>query len=66
MTRVERIETEIEQFSDEELIRFREWYDAFEARRFDHAIEADAQAGRLDSLADEALGEFQAGRTRSF
>tara|TARA_R110002020_G_scaffold271802_5_gene486982 strand:- start:448 stop:666 length:219 start_codon:yes stop_codon:yes gene_type:complete len=65
MTRVEKIEVEIEQFSDEELARFRAWYEAFEARRFDQAIEDDARAGKLDGLAEAALAEFTAGRTRS-
>jgi hypothetical protein len=37
------------------LDRFRAWYEAFDAKRFDERIERDARAGRLDKMADEAL-----------
>ena len=32
--------------------------------RFDHRIERDAKAGRLDQLAEQALADFRAGRAR--
>jgi hypothetical protein len=35
-----------------------------DAIRFDAAIERDAQAGKLDGLAEEALAEHRAGRSR--
>jgi len=35
--------------------RFRDWFEAFDAHRFDAAIERDARAGKLDARADEAL-----------
>jgi hypothetical protein len=46
------------------LARFRAWFEAFDALRFDTAIERDASAGRLDTLADEALAAHRAGRSR--
>ena len=64
MTRLERIEREVEQLSDEEMVRFRVWLEAHDASRFDTAIEADAASGRLDALADEALAAFRAGLTK--
>ena len=33
---------------------------------WDRQIEADAKAGKLDRLAEEALEEFRAGKTRPF
>jgi hypothetical protein len=33
---------------------------------WDHQIEADVKAGKLDRLAEEALEEFRAGKTRPF
>ncbi|MEE2953013.1 MAG: hypothetical protein VYD57_17445 [Pseudomonadota bacterium] len=50
--------------SEDELARFREWFEAYEAERFDKAIERDARSGALDALGDEALAEFAAGRAR--
>jgi hypothetical protein len=37
---------------------------AIDAIRFDAAIERDAQAGKLDALAEEALAEHRAGRSQ--
>jgi hypothetical protein len=61
---VEDIEKAVARLAPGELARFRAWFEAFEAERFDRKIERDAKAGRLDRLADEALTEFRAGRAR--
>jgi len=41
-----------------------EKFETFDAQRFDERIERDAKAGKLDRMADEALAEHRAGRTR--
>jgi hypothetical protein len=64
MTTAEDIEKAIEQLDPRELARFRVWYEAFEADRFDAAIERDAHAGKLDALAEEALAAHRAGLSR--
>ena len=51
---IEEIKTAIEQLLPDELVKFRAWYEAFDAARFDEAIDRDATAGKLDTLADEA------------
>jgi hypothetical protein len=65
MTKIEEIEKAISTLAPKELAKFRRWYANFEAVRFDERIEKDAQAGRLDELARDALADFKAGRTRS-
>lgn len=62
MGSVEDIEKVIEALAPAELARFRAWFENFESARFDRKIEADARAGRLDRLADNALAYFRAGR----
>ena len=57
-------EKAVEQLSPEELARFCAWFEAFDAQHFDAAIERDAQAGKLDTLAGEALAAHRAGRSR--
>jgi hypothetical protein len=42
---------------------FRAWFEAFEADRFDRKIDRDAQAGKLDRLADAAIDDLRKGRT---
>jgi len=64
MTTAEDIEKAVEQLPPRELARFRAWFDAFDAQRFDAAIERDAQAGKLDAFAEEAVAAYRAGEAR--
>ena len=61
---VEDIEKAVAKLAPDELAKFRAWFEAFEAERFDRKIARDANSGKLDRLADEALGDFRAGRAR--
>lgn len=60
----EDIEKAIELLAPRELARFRAWFEAFEARQFDGAIERDARAGKLDAQAEEALAAHRTGHSR--
>jgi len=64
MTTVEDIERAVAKLTQDELARFRAWFEAYEAERFDEKIERDAKTGKLDQLADEALTDFRRGRAR--
>ena len=64
MTRIEEIEKAVSRLSPDELARFRAWFEAFDAEQFDKKIERDAQAGRLDGLAESAIADLRSGRTR--
>jgi len=57
------IENAVAGLSPDELARFRAWFVEFDADAWDRQIEDDANAGRLDALADEALEDHRAGRT---
>jgi hypothetical protein len=63
MSRVERVEGEVQNLSAEELTAFREWFSRFDAAAWDQQIEADADNGKLRSLADRALKDHEAGRS---
>lgn len=64
MTKLERISRDIEALGPDELAKFREWFAEFDAANWDALIEADAASGRLDALAEQALSDHRAGRTR--
>ena len=64
MTTMESLEQAIEQLSPAELARFRRWFSRFDADAWDAQIEADAAAGKLDALAEEALAEYRNGQAR--
>jgi hypothetical protein len=61
---VEELEKAIAKLAPRDLDRFRVWFEEFDAARFDLKIERDAQAGKLDRLADEAAADFAKGRAR--
>lgn len=62
MTNVQEIESAIQRLTREELSAFRNWFEEFDAEAWDHQLEEDIKAGRLDSLADEALNDLREGR----
>ena len=66
MTKIEDIEKAVEQLSPEDLAKFREWFDEFDARLFDKKIERDAKSGRLDELIAEARANHAAGPREEF
>jgi hypothetical protein len=63
MSRVASIESQVKDLSPEELAAFREWFAQFDAEAWDRKFEADAKGGKLDSLAERALRDHDAGRT---
>lgn len=64
MSTVEAITTAIAQLPPEQVAQIRAWLDEYTERAWDEQIERDEKAGRLDALAERALAEHQAGRTR--
>ncbi|MBZ5634085.1 MAG: hypothetical protein LAO55_13260 [Acidobacteriia bacterium] len=63
MSRVEKIENEIKELSQDELTALREWFAGFDADAWDRQMEADVNAGRLENLAERALRDHEAGRS---
>ena len=65
MKTVEAIEQAVENLGRDELATFRNWFSTYDAAQWDAQIERDVAAGKLDALADEAIAEFEAGKTRT-
>jgi hypothetical protein len=55
MTRVETIVAEVRSLSQEEFEELREWILEKDWQRWDHQIEEDAAAGKLDKVFEKAL-----------
>lgn len=66
MTMLETAEHVVEQMYPDELARFRQWFAEFDGRAWDEQIEADASAGKLGALAEEALSEYRAGKKKKY
>lgn len=64
MTKLEDIEKAVTELTPEQLAQFRDWFEAFDAARFDEKIARDAQSGRLDALAERAREDYRKGHAR--
>ena len=58
---VQDLETAVTGLSKEELAKFSQWVEEYLADEWDKQIERDAQAGKLDRLAEAVLAEFHTG-----
>ena len=64
MTRMEKLEREIQKLSPQELADLRDWFRKYDAEAWDRQIEEDVRGGRLDGLAEQALAAHKTGRTK--
>lgn len=55
MKTVEELQKAVEELPPEDLAKFRAWFEGFDAAVFDRKIEQDAQSGKLDKVANEAI-----------
>lgn len=64
MPSLQHIESQIAELPEPELRKFRSWFDEFDAQRWDTSLTADISNGKLDSLAEEALSHYSAGKCK--
>mgnify|MGYP001559287328 CR=1 FL=1 len=64
MLTTQEIEQAVSRLPSEELTRFREWFDEFDAKVWDMQFEADVKSGKLDGLANQAIADFHAGKCK--
>ncbi len=64
MSTVEAITDAIAQLPPAQVAQVRAWLVEYEERLWDEQIAQDEREGRLDALAERAIAEHQAGRTR--
>ena len=64
MSTVAEIEKAIQKLSPKEIKAVADWLQEFREEMWDRQIEADAKAGRLDKLMEEAKQDYRAGRCK--
>ncbi len=64
MTTVEAITAALAELPPEQVAQVRDWLNERAEAEWDAQIERDERAGKLDALAERALAEHRAGRTR--
>jgi Sec-independent protein translocase protein TatA len=66
MSTVLEIESAITKLKPQEIRAVGEWLDELREEMWDRQIEADAKAGKLDSLIKKAKADHRAGKTTPF
>ncbi len=64
MQTIQELQSVVSQLSADELARFREWFDKFDAEVWDRQFEEDVKSGKLDRLANQAIADFKAGKCK--
>lgn len=61
MQTVQEIESAVSRLSLPDLARFREWFEEFDAKKWDEQFEIDVACGKLDELTDKMVerGTFE-------
>ena len=64
MSQVEMLKQTVKKLSPGEMAAFRSWSIEFDAAECDRQIETDSETGKLDRLAQSAIEEHKAGKTK--
>ncbi len=64
MSTVQEIESAIQKLEPKEIRQVADWLQEFREELWDRQIDADAKAGRLDKLMEEAKQDYLAGRCK--
>jgi len=65
MSQIEILEQEVKQLSSRDLAAFRSWFIEFDSAEWDRQMKMDSATGKLDRLAQSAIEEHKAGKTKS-
>ena len=60
MSKLKEIEESIFKLPQDDLAVLREWFEEFDAKKWDEQFENDAKSGKLDPLAREAVEDYRA------
>ena len=64
MTALEQVEIQVQQLSPSDFAKFRAWFQEYAWQEWDRKIEQDSKFGKLKALAEKALADHAAGRTK--
>jgi hypothetical protein len=64
MAKVKELANGVQRLNRDELAEFRDWFRQYDSDEWDKEIEQDVLAGKFDKLANDAIAEHKAGRTR--
>ena len=62
MFTIKEIESAIRKFPKTDLLKFRAWFEEFDAKAWDKQLEEDVSSGKLTKLANKAISDYKAGK----
>ncbi len=65
MTKLEQFKEFVSSLDPKDVRKLTEWMDEYNAELWDRQIEADAKAGKFDNMAERALANHKAGKTKA-
>jgi len=65
MTRIEKLEQDIQKLSRQELAALLEWIRNYDAVEWDRQMEEDVDSGKIEMLAKEALADYKTGKAKN-
>ncbi|MCI0618742.1 hypothetical protein L0244_37675 [bacterium] len=64
MRTAQEVEKAVSKLPPHELVRFRAWFEQFDAEMWDKQFENDATSGKLDKIAERAIADYKAGKAK--
>ncbi len=61
---IQELKQAVIQLPPKDLVRFRVWFDEFDAQIWDKQFEANAESGKIDKIAEKALNDYRAGKAK--
>ena len=61
---IQELKKAVIQLHPKDLVRFRVWFDEFDAQIWDKQFEADTESGKIDKIAEKALNDYRAGKAK--
>ena len=62
MSSIKEIEHAVSKLTAEDLVKFRAWYEEFDAEIWDKEFEEDVKFGKLDVISEKAIEDFNNGK----
>ena len=64
MQTAQEIQVAVSKLSADELARFREWFNRFDAEMWDRQFEEDVKSGKLDRRAEQPIADFRGAKCK--
>jgi hypothetical protein len=61
---IQDLKQAVTQLPPKDLERFREWFEEFDAQVWDRQFASDAETGKLDKIAEQAINEYRTGKAK--